>query len=270
LIKNSFDLRIDDIYKDPSWLINYQISPRVNIILKKIERNTSQLSRVARVSFGVKFYQKGKGLPPQTEEIVKSHAFTHDIKINKNCKLILGGRDIDRFVLKPIDKYVEYGEWLAEPRNPDLFSGKRVLLRRIVGRDRLIATLVEGDYCNNSLLHTVKSKTDDISPEFLLAVLNSKLIGFYFINKYARDEKTFPEIRVHELQSLPIKLGDKDSQKILASVINKILAITKDDDYLENPAKQAKVREYEKKIDQLVYKLYGLTVEEIEIIENNR
>jgi len=39
------------------------------------------------------------------------------------------------------------------------------------------------------------------------------------------------------------------------------------DDYLENPAKQAKVREYEKQIDHLVYNLYGLTPEEIEIVE---
>jgi len=50
---------------------------------------------------------------------------------------------------------------------------------------------------------------------------------------------------------------------------NKILAITKDDDYLENTAKQAKVREYEKQIDQFVYKLYGLTAEEIKIVENS-
>jgi len=33
--------------------------------------------------------------------------------------------------------------------------------------------------------------------------------------------------------------------------------------------KQAKVRDYEKQIDQLVYKLYALTPEEIKIVENN-
>lgn len=51
---------------------------------------------------------------------------------------------------------------------------------------------------------------------------------------------------------------------------DKILAITKDDDYLRNPEKQAKVKELEKKIDQLVYKLYDLTDEEIKIIENEK
>ena len=44
-----------------------------------------------------------------------------------------------------------------------------------------------------------------------------------------------------------------------------ILAITKDNDYLQNPGKQAKVKEYERQIDQMVYKLYGLTSDEIKV-----
>ncbi len=48
---------------------------------------------------------------------------------------------------------------------------------------------------------------------------------------------------------------------------NRILAITKDDDYLQNQAKQAQVLEYEKQIDQMVYEPYGLTGEEINIVK---
>jgi len=42
----------------------------------------------------------------------------------------------------------------------------------------------------------------------------------------------------------------------------------KEKDYLKNSEKQAKVKAYEKKIDQMVYELYGLTKEEIKIVEN--
>jgi len=42
-------------------------------------------------------------------------------------------------------------------------------------------------------------------------------------------------------------------------IINKILFVTQFENYLENPQKQAKVKEYERQIDQLVYKLYELT-----------
>ena len=48
---------------------------------------------------------------------------------------------------------------------------------------------------------------------------------------------------------------------------NQILSITKDGDYLNNPDKQAKVKKLEKEIDQLVYRLYPLTSEEIKIVE---
>lgn len=38
-------------------------------------------------------------------------------------------------------------------------------------------------------------------------------------------------------------------------------------DYLSNPTKQAKVKELEHQVDQLVYQLYGLTPEEIAVVE---
>jgi len=52
------------------------------------------------------------------------------------------------------------------------------------------------------------------------------------------------------------------------TTVNKILFLTQSENYLENPQKQAKVKEYERQIDQLVYKLYELTDEEIRIVED--
>jgi len=50
-------------------------------------------------------------------------------------------------------------------------------------------------------------------------------------------------------------------------LLNQILSFTQSEDYFENPQKQARAKEYEGQIDQLVYKLYGLMEEEIKIIE---
>jgi hypothetical protein len=66
---------------------------------------------------------------------------------------------------------------------------------------------------------------------------------------------------------LPIKTSKKTEQKPLIDFVNNIFSITKDDDYLQNPAKQAQVKEYESQIDQMVYQLYGLTEYEIKIVE---
>ena len=46
------------------------------------------------------------------------------------------------------------------------------------------------------------------------------------------------------------------------------MLISEYNSYLEDVVKQAKVKEYEHQIDQMVYKLYGLTDEEIKIVED--
>lgn len=58
--------------------------------------------------------------------------------------------------------------------------------------------------------------------------------------------------------------------KQIEILIDKILPTTKDENYLQNPEKQSKVKECERQIDQLVYKLYNLTPEEIEIVKSNK
>ena len=73
------------------------------------------------------------------------------------------------------------------------------------------------------------------------------------------------------VEQLPIPLIFRASRQIvvqLENLVDEILAVAKDDDYLKNADKQAKVKEHEKHIDQLVYELHGLTRNEIKIVED--
>ena len=171
--------------------------------------------------------------------------------------MILEGKDVDRYSHSFNGKWIEYGEWLAEPRKQTLFEGERILLRRIVGKGYLIGQYIDGEYCNNSLLHTIKLKSKKYDTKYVLGILNSKLIGWFFIQKYARDEKVFPEIRIHELEMLPIKQFSK--QSILSKIVNKVLS-------LKSEGKDTTSLEQE--IDNLVYKLYELTYEEVKVIDS--
>lgn len=71
------------------------------------------------------------------------------------------------------------------------------------------------------------------------------------------------------LEKVPVIKLSVDEQKPFIEIVDKILSITRSSDYLENPVKKEEVKEYEKQIDQMVYKLYDLTPEEIEIVENS-
>ncbi|MGB9716493.1 MAG: hypothetical protein ACPL1G_08825 [Thermodesulfovibrionales bacterium] len=49
--------------------------------------------------------------------------------------------------------------------------------------------------------------------------------------------------------------------------VSQILSLIRSEDYSQNPEKQTNLKESENQNDQLVYKLYGLTPEEIKIVE---
>ena len=113
---------------------------------------------------------------------------------------------------------------------------------------------------------------NELSLKVALGILNSRLISFYIKQAYGvLGIDGGINFTTDLIESLPIpELNTIDIQKPFIEIVDKILAITKSSDYLENPAKKEEVKKYEKQIDQMVYKLYGLTNEEIDIIEGNK
>jgi hypothetical protein len=104
--------------------------------------------------------------------------------------------------------------------------------------------------------------------KYVLSLLNSKLINDYFrLISQTLGTGAYRWIKQY-VEQIPIPKISSTEQKPFIELVDRILAITKDKDYLENPERQAQVKEYEKQIDQMVYKLYGLTDEEIKIVEN--
>ena len=74
------------------------------------------------------------------------------------------------------------------------------------------------------------------------------------------NKQAFPQILMTDIENLPIKKIDPVEQKVIISKITQILETKKID-------QAADTSSLEKQIDQLVYKLYGLTEEEISLVE---
>jgi len=114
---------------------------------------------------------------------------------------------------------------------------------------------------------TIKTKRANL--KYLLALLNSKIVAFWLFYKGKLQGNLFQVDKV-PLLNIPIKNITFSKQEPFVDVVDKILNVTKGNDYLENPGKQAKIEELTKQIDQLVYKLYELTPEEIKIVEGEK
>lgn len=108
-----------------------------------------------------------------------------------------------------------------------------------------------------------------INPKFWLAYMNATFTSWYTYNFiYARAIRTMDFYNFYIQQiPLPKKILVNDNQQSCIQLVDQIISITKDDDYSDNPDKRAKVKKLEKEIDQLVYKLYELTPDEIKIVE---
>ncbi|MDO9579104.1 MAG: Eco57I restriction-modification methylase domain-containing protein, partial [Bacteroidales bacterium] len=115
-------------------------------------------------------------------------------------------------------------------------------------------------------VYYITEKDNTISLKYVLSILNSKLCYFWLYYK-GKKKGEILELTGKPIQEIPIKKVTEKEQQLFINIVDDILSITKDDYYIKSPKKQALVETLEDKIDQLVYKLYNLTDEEIKIVE---
>lgn len=97
--------------------------------------------------------------------------------------------------------------------------------------------------------------------KYLLGLLNSKVVWFFLKSICVVRSGGFIEVKPQYFEQIPIPEISNEVKTTLTDIVNRIVVIKK-----SNPAADATALESE--IDRLVYELYGLTEEEIRIVEN--
>jgi hypothetical protein len=100
----------------------------------------------------------------------------------------------------------------------------------------------------------------EIPIKFLLALLNSRLMEFYFGFIGIMTAGGAFTLKYETVIEFPIKNISLSDQRPFIAIVDKILSAKR-----KNP--QADTTALEREIDQLVYELYGLTEEEIAVVE---
>ncbi|MDR3627932.1 MAG: TaqI-like C-terminal specificity domain-containing protein [Ignavibacteriaceae bacterium] len=254
---------------------NVRLNDEKSRILEKMDNFKMKVFEIANLYSGIKVYEVGKGNPPQTKKIRDEKPFSSLLQKDDSWAPFYDGKHIGRYeILWSNNNWIKYGKWLAAPREQEHFIGEKILIRKIVG-DTLLATYTnDTSYCN-TLLFILKMKiSSPISYLSLLAILNSKLIGWYFINKFQiSSDDTFPQIMIRDIIQFPIPLIESHElikyDQLVEQIIEtkKVISVAKTEsekEYLEN-----KCSSLDRQIDNLVYELYGLNEEEIGIIEKS-
>jgi hypothetical protein len=98
------------------------------------------------------------------------------------------------------------------------------------------------------------------NPSYCLAILNSPVSLWFARNVFATKEGGFFDFEPRYCSQFPIPNPTSEKQRAVEKLVDRILAAkAKDPD--------ADVSKFEREIDELVYALYGLTPEEIKIVE---
>jgi len=146
------------------------------------------------------------------------------------------------------------------------FEKEKIVWQRVT-RQFSFVIVPKGWYILDSMAFLVGD-----SLKYILGLLNSTLIDYYiktYVHLYSDKGFLLSNQYVEKIPLPPITSQNQSIAQKIEMLVDKILSLTQSEDYPENKEKQLQVKEYEKEIDHLVYKLYNLTPEEIELIEKN-
>lgn len=240
-----------------NWGLAYFLPTSIRNVVNLISSSPLAVKDVfPEISQGLIAYDKYKG---QSEEIIKSRAY-HSFVYKDGLKKWLWGEDVTRYNLTWNGKeYIDYCNGIANPRNPSFFVGKRMLVREITNPS-IFAALIEIEAYNDPSIIIVK-ESRDYPIEILVGIMNSKLATFFHFNHSPKATKgAFPKILVQDIKEFPLPKVNSDERKILMRLVDDVTTIKKGKSIAETSA-------LENQIDFLVYHLYGLTYDEVLIVD---
>ena len=240
-----------------NWGLAYFLPTSIRNVVNHISSSPLAVKDVfPEISQGLIAYDKYKG---QSEEIIKSRAY-HSFVYKDGLKKWLWGEDVTRYNLTWNGKeYIDYCNGIANPRNPSFFVGKRMLVREITNPS-IFAALVEIEAYNDPSIIIVK-ESRDYPIEILVGIMNSKLATFFHFNHSPKATKgAFPKILVQDIKEYPLPKVNSDKRKILMRLVDDVTTIKKGKTIADTSA-------LENQIDFLVYHLYGLTYDEVLIVD---
>lgn len=206
---------------------------------------------------------------------VREKLFTK--KKDKNSKpLFVGAKNgdiIENYYSSRSGWFVNYDKDLikkddgdyASLRDETIFTSPKIYITRT--GDPFKAFYDKDCYASNnffSLQFINYNENTEKNLKSVLCIINSKFSQYYIRNIVApRLGKTYVETKIIHLLKIPVPSFTDNIKNLLVNLIDSILKKKE-----QNPG--ADTTKLEEQIDQMVYKLYGLTEEEIKIIEEKR
>ncbi|MCI5830451.1 MAG: Eco57I restriction-modification methylase domain-containing protein, partial [Spirochaetia bacterium] len=242
--------------KQKDWENDSEYVFNINESFSLTLKNTFNLGDSYSSYFGIQAFDRNSSI---SEE-----------KINDDYLPIIDGEDIHPFDYSVPKKFFNYkkgniksgGDW-------SVYSLERIVVRQIGAVP--VVGLCEKDILASNTLYSIWSKNDEYSLLYLLCILNSKTLKYIWASKYSDNKGLFPKIKGFQLKELPIPTATADQQQKLSSLATQMLDAHRQLGLAKSEADKAMLAQridiLDAQINALVYSLYGLTKEEIAVVE---
>ena len=223
-----------DWQSDKECIFNINIEDVANF------KNCIQLGEICKTYFGIQAFDR--------------KASISNAKLNDNYLPIIDGADIHPYAYAIPALYFEYiskniksgGDW-------DVYSKKRIVVRQI-GQTPVVG-ICQKEILGSNTLYSIYPKNEAYTLNFILACLNSSFIKNYWKAKYSDNKALFPKIKGFQLKELPIPIVNLEQQVEITDFVDKIIE------------SNGTAGDLEKLVDHMICKLYGMTEEEIAVVE---
>jgi hypothetical protein len=252
---------IQSILQDKEIIFKIDINETNENLLKKIESDCFKIKEIGEVKDGI------------VAGLLKDILFIDTIQ-NENCYPIYFGKNVKRYNILESTIFIDYridymkiqenlrkkgNEPGLRMRKPEIFEREKILTRFVA--KEIIATFDDKKRYYEHTLHGTYISDKRFKTKYILALFNSKLFKFYYHRKFSFGGNIFPQVRIASIENLPIKIIDLKQQDNIIKIVDKIL-IEKQQNVNSDTSK------LENQIDELIYKIYNLTPDEINYIEN--
>jgi hypothetical protein len=256
-----------DVHGSKDLQIKIHGSPRLNRLFRKLERGKLSLGDLTDSGQGIILYETSK----QAEKSDYS-----GFEKQSGWKRLLRGKDIGRYQLHWKGEYLNYGRWLWRAREERFFNRPKILLHAMRNKSlerRLVGTFdSELHYNAHNLANIILKEGCPYDLKFILGLFNSRLINFWY-------KGHFPNVNINpsdfrQVPIRPIDFGDrkdKERHDRMVTLVERMLEMHQQLAGARTPqertALERQIAATDAQIDRLVYDLYGLTEDEIAIVE---
>jgi len=224
---------------------------------------------------GYNYWSIGRG--KQRGESIGSRILYKGNKENAEDIPYLKGSNFNRYVIEEPTQFLRhnYVKFLNENDifrfTPEILEANPKIIYRQTSSN-LVATLEMNRYHNDKTVHVIlPQKGYKIELKYVLGLFNSKLLNYYYSKLVSEEGRAFAQVKTINVKQLPYIEANIKQQEQIIKHVDQLLLLNKELQTATLPEQkdqiQARIGYCEDRINGIVYELYGLTREEVEMIE---